>query len=88
MGSVTSLRERPPLVSNRWMTLVSFDKTLGRVYFLGARIHHGAIGVALTVMALEGTTIAPIARALLVAAGISLVIDDFHDFPWTSDSYD
>ncbi len=47
-----------------------------RVYVLGLRLHHGLIGAALLALGLARS------ERSLVLAGVALIADDAHDFPW------
>lgn len=73
MGMVVGSR-RPTII------LIKVDRDLRRVFFLGARIHHGAIGIAsiATGLVVKRRVISHV----LIVAGAVLIADDRHDFPW------
>lgn len=50
---------------------MTYDRALRRLYVLGARIHHGAVGLALSAIGLA-----------LSAIGLALVIHDRADWPF------
>jgi hypothetical protein len=69
------------------MSVAHFDRRSNRVYVVGTQIHHGAVGVSLVLMGLLGRVVhPPVTRLLLVSTGVMLMIDDWHDFPWTGNS--
>lgn len=68
------------------MKPLEIDKEFTRVRILGARVHHGTIGLALMAMGLAGKNVhPPLTRACLILTGVLLVVDDWDDIPWVSD---
>lgn len=49
-----------------------------RVYVMGKRVHHGAVGVGLTVGLIKFKKLRP-----LCLVGLALIAHDYKDFPWT-----
>jgi hypothetical protein len=49
-----------------------------RVYLAGKRLHHGTVGLGLTVTALKIKKLRPLALV-----GLAMIYHDRHDFPWT-----
>lgn len=50
-----------------------------RNYVLGHRLHHGMIGAGVVAAGVV------LHNPLVVAAGVTLMVHDWHDFPWLTD---